>query len=100
MYALMLSVYKIRKFYKDNKLTEEMNTKAMVIHVLAFGSYVLSVFLISTSLSLLINYPGNQKLQKVFEICEIITTTTATLSQVLLCFIFWQLGGQLETQTP
>ena len=38
----MLSVYKIRKFYKENKLTAEMNTKAMAIHVLAFGLFVIS----------------------------------------------------------
>lgn len=43
MYMLMLSVYKIRKFYRDNKLTEELNTKVMVLHVLAFGAYVLCI---------------------------------------------------------
>jgi len=43
MYMLMLSVYKIRKFYRDNKITEELNTKVMVLHVLAFGAYVLSI---------------------------------------------------------
>jgi hypothetical protein len=80
MYVLMLSVFKIRKFYQDNKLTEEMNTKAMVLHVVAFGSYVISVFVISTSISLLIIQPNNQKFIRAFEICAIITTATATLS--------------------
>ena len=99
MYVLLLSVYKIRNFYRDNKLTEEMNTKAMVFHVLAFGLYVVSVLLIDTSLTLLIIRPSNPTFFKVFEICELITTATATLSQVLLCAIFWQLGAKLE-ETP
>ena len=80
MYVLMLSVFKIRKFYKDNKLTEEMNIKAMVLHVLAFGSYVISVFVVSMSISLLISHPNNQNFLRAFEICATITTATATLS--------------------
>jgi hypothetical protein len=33
----MLSAYKIRKFYKEKKLIEELNTKTMVMHVFAFA---------------------------------------------------------------
>jgi hypothetical protein len=57
MYVLMLSVFKIRKFYKENKITDEMNSKAMVIHVLAFGGYVLSAFLLTATTVLSFSNP-------------------------------------------
>ena len=42
-YVLMRSVFRIRKFYKENKLTEELNSKAMVNHVFAFGGFTLGL---------------------------------------------------------
>ena len=36
----MLSVYKIRKFYKEHKLKEELNTKVMIIHVFAYAGLI------------------------------------------------------------
>ena len=45
MFLLMLSVYKIRKFYKEHKLKEELNTKVMIIHVFAYaGCFVSELF--------------------------------------------------------
>ena len=45
LYVLLLSIYKIRTFYKEHKLIEELNTKVMIIHVFAFaGCTVGSVF--------------------------------------------------------
>ena len=62
MYVLMLSVFKIRKFYKENKITEEMNSKAMVIHVLAFGGYVLSGFVLTATTVLSFSNPDKPKI--------------------------------------
>lgn len=42
IFVLSLAIFKIRRFYRENKLSEKMNTKAMVIHVLTFGGFVLS----------------------------------------------------------
>jgi hypothetical protein len=89
MFVLMLSVYKIRKFYKDNQLTKQMNTKAMAIHVLTFGGYVLSAFVINAVIILTFFYPGNRKVYEALDIITVPVTVTSTIAQVLLCTIFW-----------
>ena len=94
----MLSVYKIRKFYKENKLTAEMNTKAMLLHVLAFGSFVISAFPYSGIAIFTLFYPKSPLAFKLFDYSIIPTAITATLSQMLLCAIFWQFGGKLAAQ--
>jgi len=96
MFVLMLSVYKIRKFYKDNHLTKIMNTKAMAIHVLSFGGYVLSAFVINADIILTFIYPEGKKIKDDLEIITVAVTVTSTIAQVLLCMIFWQFGRKLE----
>jgi hypothetical protein len=92
---LMLSVYKIRKFYKENKLTEELNSKAMLLHVMAFAGYVLSLIILYPLTVLTLLNPQNQEVYKAFEISFGPLTFTATVAQILLCVIFWQFGGKL-----
>jgi len=94
----MLSVYKIRKFYKENKLTAELNTKAMLLHVLAFGSFVISLILYSSTEILMEIFPYNKKAFKWFEYSLIPTAITSSISQMFLCAIFWQFGGKLAAQ--
>jgi hypothetical protein len=90
MYVLMLSVFKIRKFYKENKITEEMNSKAMVIHVLAFGGYVLSGFVLTVTTVLSFSCPKScEKITKAFDISTVPVAVTAFISEILLCVIFW-----------
>ena len=89
MYVLMLSVFKIRKFYKENKITEEMNSKAMVIHVLAFGGYVLSAFLLTVTTVLSFSFPKSEIISKFFDISTIPVAVTGFISEILLCVIFW-----------
>jgi hypothetical protein len=98
MYVLMLAVYKIRKFYKDNRVTEEMNTKSMVIHVLAFGGYIVALLVLQPIVILMFAFPYWPVIFIVFDFAIIPLTITATLSQVLLCAIFWQFGGKLAGQ--
>jgi hypothetical protein len=98
MYVLMLAVYKIRKFYKDNKVTEEMNTKAMIIHVLAFGGYIVALLVLQPIVILMFAFPYWPEIFIVFDFAIIPLTITATLSQVLLCAIFWKFGGKLAAQ--
>jgi magnesium-transporting ATPase (P-type) len=97
-YVLMLSVYKIRKFYKENKLTAEMNTKAMLLHVLAFGSFVISALPYSSIAIFTLISPYSTIAYKAFEYSLIPTAITSTISQMLLCAIFWQFGGKLAAQ--
>ena len=89
MYVLMLSVYKIRKFYKDNKLTAEMNTKAMLIHVLAFGLFVISSSIDLPFVILAFIKPHKNWVFIALDISIIPVTLTAGIAQVLLCIIFW-----------
>ena len=94
-YVLMLSVHKIRKFYKENKLTEELNSKAMLLHVLAFGSFVISALPYSSFAIITLIYPYSTFAYKAFEYSLIPAEITSTISQMLLCAIFWQFGGKL-----
>lgn len=40
--VLMRSVHKIKKFYQENDLKEELNMKALTLHASAFGTYMIS----------------------------------------------------------
>ena len=95
-YVLMLSVFKIRKFYKDNKITEEMNTKAMLIHVLAFAGYALAYIVLTAMAILYISMPRKPKIKKIFEISIIPAVLTGMIAEIILCAIFWQFGSKLE----
>jgi hypothetical protein len=96
MSVLMLSVFKIRKFYRENKITEEMNTKAMVIHVLAFAGYVLSNLVLTAMIILEIAFPKNDTIKEVFLISIIPLVLTGMIAEIILCTIFWQFGSKLE----
>ena len=94
----MLSVYKIRKFYKENKLTAEMNTKTMLHHVMAFGLFFISTIPYGLIGIGTLIFPYSKTAYQAFEYSLIPLTITAFLSQVLLCAIFWQFGGKLAAQ--
>jgi hypothetical protein len=40
--VLMRSVHKIKNFYQENNLKEELNIKALTLHASAFGAYMIS----------------------------------------------------------
>jgi hypothetical protein len=76
----MLSVYKIRKFYKENKLTEELNSKAMLLHVMAFGGYVLSLIILYPLTVLILLNPQNRVILKALYISFGPLAFTATVA--------------------
>ena len=76
----MLSVHKIRKFYKENKLTEELNSKAMLLHVMAFGGYVLSLIILYPLTVLIILNPKNRGIHKALDISFGPLAFTATVA--------------------
>ena len=94
MCVLILAVFKIRKFYKDNEILEKLNNKLIVIHVLAFSIYALSVLPTTVILVLSYIHPYREKIFELLDYTLILLTTAATISQVLLCSILWQLGGK------
>ena len=92
MCVLILAVFKIRKFYKDNEILEELNKKLIVIHVLAFGIYALSVLPATFFLVLIFIHPYSPESLELFNFSMIPLATASFISQVLLCAILWQLG--------
>ena len=74
----------------------EMNTKAMAIHVLAFGLYVISEITFSVFIMLTIIYPSNECIYNAYVYSLIPYSITATIAQVILCVIFWQFGGKIQ----
>ena len=91
-YVLIVAVFKIRKFYKENKIMEELNKKLIVIHVLTFGIFALSVLLATVILIATFIYPYSDKANDMLFKSLIPMFTASTISQVLLCAILWQLG--------
>lgn len=96
-YLLMLSVYKIRKFYKEKKLTAELNTKAMLLHVIAFGLLAISDIPF-TFLAIKLIIDPNNEIKKLYIYSEMSVTLIATIGSALLCIIFWQFGGIKEAE--
>ena len=72
-----------------------MNTKAMAIHVLAFGLFVISEITYAVFFMRTIINPNVKSIQEAFVYSLIPYSITATIAQALLCFIFWQFGGKL-----
>jgi hypothetical protein len=96
MFVLSLAIFKIRRFYRENKLSEKMNTKAMVIHVLTFGGFVLSATVLNALIIYTLVNPYDSSAFNDVYIVIIPVLATATIAQSLLCVIFWQFGGKLE----
>jgi len=74
----MRSVYKIRKFYKEHNLKEELNSRVMRIHVVAFADCVLSTSLLRSTSGF-----------GVFFVLSYIQVAMLAVTQALLCAIFW-----------
>jgi hypothetical protein len=55
--VLMCSVYKIRKFYQENDLKEELNGRFLDMHALAFVLFTISVIPANISFALQILKP-------------------------------------------
>jgi len=70
----------------------------MVIHVLAFGGYIVALLVLQPIVILMFVSPHEPKIFIVFDFAIIPLTITATLSQVLLCAIFWEFGGKLAAK--
>jgi len=66
-----------------------MNTKAMLIHVSAFGLFVISSLADLPCIILTFIAPYNSKVFIALDISVIPVTLTAVVGQVLLCIIFW-----------
>ena len=75
----------------------EYKTCAMVIHAAAFGFFLLSVLLLGIA-SLIFTFNSTLKTQYIYAWASIIYIYMSFISQVLLCMIFWKIGGKKEEQ--
>jgi len=88
-FVLMLSAYKIRKFYKEKKLIEELNTKVMVMHVFAFAGVIASSIFNNVTKDLYYIDPQNEEASVLYNASIFIMAVMLVVTQVLLCAIFW-----------
>jgi hypothetical protein len=96
--VLMRSVIKIREFYEDNDLKDELNGKFLKMHSLAFGLFMLSFIPVTISFMLVVLNPSKETYENIFHLCYIFEMLTATTSEALLCCIFWKLCENPEDQ--
>ena len=90
LFVLLLSVKKIKKFYKDHKLLEEFNTKVMKIHVVAFAGCMLGSAFYDIALLLKEIFSDEYTGVKDLEILSLsFFAAMLMLTQALLCAIFW-----------
>lgn len=87
---LCVGIRKIRNFVRQNSTTEQINVCQLVQHFLAFGLYLLS------ALVLLYFYLGYYVLHTVsfkrLTYAYFFSDTLSFVSQLCLCWIFWQLS--------
>ena len=80
LFVLMLSVYKIRKFYKEHKLIQELNTELLVIHFFAFAGCTLSSMFNFITFVLDQNYSQSEATNVLFSASEYISVATLVVT--------------------
>ena len=84
---LFTALYFLGKFVRDNY---EVNFKTMNLHATSFGLYMASVLLYMYAY-VMWRYFSKMTIET-YEIYSGITNICSSLSQVVLCIIFWDLG--------
>lgn len=89
---LVSSVYKIKKFFRENNAEDCINTAMLWRHALSFGLFLASSVMFFSMLCLFSWFPANKKIENAFYISQSLYMIASTISQFLLCQIFWRLG--------
>jgi hypothetical protein len=92
---LFTALYLIKKSVGNGS---QVNIKAMTLHATSFGLYMVSVllFIFIWLMYLYSAYIDDEA----YSICLGITSICSSLSQAVLCIIFWDLGRKKETTQP
>lgn len=87
---LTKSVLSIRNFYRLRDEEELLDTKMVVLHAFAFGTYLLTAFLTAIFATLLYIFPT--QFRTVEALVSNISILVGDIAMVLLAAIFWDLG--------
>jgi hypothetical protein len=87
-----LGVARIRRFYKEHDLSDEVSTNALALHSIAFGLYLVTELGSVILESLVAIWPFDSTLRTVYVSFLFVYYTGNFVSQALLCVIFWDLG--------
>jgi hypothetical protein len=95
---LVLSVYRIRKFFSDRDATHFIDTSALLRHALCFASYLFATLAYSCSFFYCMFDLYSVEAATFYLYTEGITQIVITLSYLLLLQIFWVLGTKLKQE--
>ena len=90
--VLISSVVKIRRFYFEKNIEQQLNTGKLLLHASAFGLYLISIVIYYASWDLFLLTLTDKKLEAVTVFLFFVFYVVAAIAQVLLCAIFWELA--------
>jgi hypothetical protein len=90
---LIQSIQLIRRFFKDKKEGQYIDTDSLWRHSLAFGLYLFCCVANYSVYTVTIFAPDSQQLWDVYLGCKILFSVGQFVSEGFLCVIFWQLGS-------
>lgn len=90
--VLVQSVLKIRQFYRDNSIENQLNTNQLLLHSTAFILYMVAVVLYVVSWDLTISFPNNIMLALIYVIVYSLQCILGAIAEILLALIFWKLA--------
>lgn len=95
---LIKAVINIRRYLGLSASKDQLSLKTLVLHVTAFGTYLVSVVILAIAFTIYLAFPGSSTAFNIYMGSNIGWETSAFLSQLLLCAIFWYLGGQAKEE--
>jgi hypothetical protein len=95
---LMISVFRIRRFFVDRKATDYINTGMLIRHALAFGLYSVTQLTFYAAYILFAFNPNNPGVISILNIVGMVYVYGGFLAQLLLANIFWSLGKKDEDE--
>jgi len=90
--VLVQSVLRIRQFYRDNSIENQLNTNQLLLHSTAFILYMVAVVLYVVSWDLTISFPNNIMLALIYVIVYSLQCIVGAIAEILLALIFWKLA--------
>lgn len=92
----MRGVFNIRKYYQETQTMDKLNVRTLVLHACAFGLYLVATSVVLVSLIIYVAFPFGETSKDWFAICLSVWFFLSTVSQLLLCAIFWQLATKQD----
>lgn len=90
------AIFKIKKWISAGDGTEQIDLKILIVHLLAFGLYLLSTLTLYVVFA--IYYLGNESTESLFILflAYAASNVLSFFEQLCLCNIFWQLSKKSE----